>query len=270
MSDYDHRFHAGNAGDVWKHVVWLAVLAAFKREVITVVDTHAGRGAYPLSKGGGEWLGGIGKLWDAVPADSSTGSGAVDRYLARVPRGERYPGSPALTVRALGRNDRLVAIEADDDAARALRQALGTEPRAQVLTGDGWTHPATTATTGGQRVALIDPPFVDREDWARTAALVATLAKAGAAVAAWYPIKRWSRPTALVDAVRATGVPFVAIDLVHTPIELAPNGLAGSGMVLAGVPRSVVIEAHAAAPVLGPILATTDGRWSVRTTGVGA
>ncbi|MFZ9126320.1 MAG: 23S rRNA (adenine(2030)-N(6))-methyltransferase RlmJ, partial [Steroidobacteraceae bacterium] len=51
--NYRHAFHAGNAGDVLKHLVLLAVLEALQRKdkPLFYLDTHAGRGLYNL---GGE------------------------------------------------------------------------------------------------------------------------------------------------------------------------------------------------------------------------
>lgn len=272
MSDgYDHRFHAGNPGDVWKHVAWLAALAAHKHERVLVVDVHAGRGAYQLPRDGGEWTTGVARLWAAFPPGSSTGSGAVDRYLAKIGRGPRYPGSPALALTAMGRSDRLVAIEADPDTAGALRAELKPDGRVRVVHGDGWTvDPRSLGEPADARqITLIDPPFSERTDWTAVVGATARAHAAGSAVLLWYPVKRWSRPTAMLDGLREAGVPFVAVDLVHTPIELQPSGLAGSGVALVGMPRSVSVEVHAAAAVLGPVLATTAGRWFVRTTASG-
>jgi 23S rRNA (adenine2030-N6)-methyltransferase len=258
---YDHRHHAGNAGDVWKHVALLALLAANKRERVTVVDTHAGAGVYRI--GGGEAQQGVARL----PTEPATGSGAVDRYVARVQRADRgtYPGSPVLALGALGRNDRLVCHERDPEAAAALKAALGGDPRARVSTEDGW---AASALASDERLLVhIDPPYAEKADWDRAAELVPRLARHQ--VLLWYPIKRWSRPNQLLQRIRETGVPFVALDLVWTPLELEKDRMVGSGLVLVGAPRSVLVELHGAAPVLGPLLATHDGRWTLRATAAG-
>ena len=43
---YSHRFHAGNVGDLWKHVALLALLRALlkRSEQLRVIETHAGAG----------------------------------------------------------------------------------------------------------------------------------------------------------------------------------------------------------------------------------
>jgi 23S rRNA (adenine2030-N6)-methyltransferase len=266
MSDYDHRYHAGNHGDVWKHVGWLALLAAYKRDQITIVDTHAGRGGYDLADRG-EWMGGIGPLWGHRPKGTSSGSGAVDRYVAKVPRRMWYPGSPMLAAASLRRGDRLIAYEQDVGAAAALRAALSDKPHCRVVVGDGWAAPELAAKD--PCVVLIDPPFVEKEDWGRAVDVLGVSWRAGHHVLLWYPVKRWSRPNLLLQRLREASVPYVAIDFLVTPIDLAKDRLAGSGLVLVNVPDSVAIELHAAAPVLGPLLAGEAGRWGLRTTANG-
>jgi 23S rRNA (adenine2030-N6)-methyltransferase len=271
VSDYDHRHHAGNHADVLKHTVLLSLLAAFKHVRTTVIESHAGRGRYRLGPTG-EWTAGWGRLAERFPEGTASGSGAVDRYLARVRRlqagdAASYPGSPRLALDALGRNDRLRVHELDPDAAAGLAAELRGDARARVVTGDGWAA-AVDLPREDAVVVVIDPPFSARDEWATAAETVAKVrqARADAAVLLWYPVKRWSRPNTLHGALERAGVPFTAIDLVVTPLEIERKALAGSGVVLVGAPTSVVVEVQGAVPVLGAALAT-HGRWSARATG---
>lgn len=254
--DYSHRFHVGNHGDVWKHVAWCAVLAALRPRV--VLDTHAGEGFYALGPTG-EWTAGVGRLWAAGPS----GDACVRRYLDALERagGRRsYPGSPRLALDALPPEGRWRGVELQADAAAALQRQL-VDPRVELVVGDGY------AATGGEELALIDPPYVARDEWSR--APDALLAHRGPAVL-WYPIKSWSRPNVLLQRLRdGHAAAWVALDLVVTPLELKRPQLAGSGVVLVGAARAVVGELCAAAATLGPLLATHDGRWSLRVTAHG-
>ncbi len=51
MLSYQHAYHAGNFADVQKHLTLYAVIDHLlrKKSAITYVDTHAGRGFYPLA-----------------------------------------------------------------------------------------------------------------------------------------------------------------------------------------------------------------------------
>ena len=50
---YRHSYHAGNFADVHKHVTLVALLDALLRKDagFLYLDTHAGRGSYPLEAG---------------------------------------------------------------------------------------------------------------------------------------------------------------------------------------------------------------------------
>jgi 23S rRNA (adenine2030-N6)-methyltransferase len=181
--------------------------------------------------------------------------------LAKAPRGT-YLGSPALALGALGRQDRLVCHEVDPRAAAALRRALGPDPRVRVVEEDGWASPALDGE--GRALVQVDPPYSDKADWERAAAIAPRLARHQALL--WYPIKRWTRPNLLLERICAAGVPYVALDLVWTPLELDRDRMVGAGVLLVNAPRSVLVELHGAAPILGPLLATHDGRWSLRVT----
>lgn len=248
---------------MWKHVAWLALLASTKREQVTVVDTHAGAGSYRLP-GGGEWLQGLGKV-QAI--EGGTGSGAVDRYVARIAKAHAgiYPGSPVLALGALGRSDRLVVHETDLRAIHSLRSAMDGDPRVQVSGESGWESAALASN--GRVLVQVDPPYSDKADWDRAVEVVTRARRHQ--VLLWYPIKRWTRPNLLLQKIREAGVPYVALDLVWTPLELEKNRMVGAGVLLVNAPRSVLVELHGAAPVLGPALATNDGRWSLRVTANG-
>ena len=101
--NYRHAFHAGNHADVLKHLVISRIIALLSRKEapLAYLDSHAGVGLYDLqgdqATRTGEWLEGIGRLWDAPDLPETTADyfgvlhdlnpdGAL-RY---------YPGSPEL------------------------------------------------------------------------------------------------------------------------------------------------------------------------------
>src|SRR5712692_4379743 len=96
--DYAHAMHAGNAGDVLKHVALVAVLEELLRDPLPLeyVETHAGDGLFPLGSAG-EWGEGVSRVWGVF-------SGLLGRYAeivrgfspAGAARPSAYPGSPAI------------------------------------------------------------------------------------------------------------------------------------------------------------------------------
>jgi 23S rRNA (adenine2030-N6)-methyltransferase len=283
LSDYSHRFHAANHGDVFKHAVLVAALAEATqgdRPPLTFVETHAGEGQYRLANTG-EWTEGIARV-DAAPNTPALAEfrAALSRAGAatRVPnRGGDYPGSPRLALGALRAQDSAALFEKDAQAAAALTRALGHDKRARITHGDGWAGLAALATASGgseasQRLfAHIDPPYTDKDEWTQAATALQALrvARPDARAILWYPIKSLTRPNALQADLRRLGVPGVAVELHVTAQEVKRNALHGSGVLLIGASTALVERASALAAALGPLMATHDARWWTRSVGWG-
>ncbi|MFM2153108.1 MAG: hypothetical protein RL199_1543 [Pseudomonadota bacterium] len=269
-SDYAHVFHAGNVGDVLKHVVLAAVLEALaKGAPAAYVDTHAGEGLYPL-RTTGEWMEGVLQLWKR-PAPAA---GPLSSWLrlARAfdegrGRPERYPGSPWVASRLLGTDASLTLFEKDPPTAASLSRHFSGDRRVSVHEGDGLAGLAAALAAAQSRptVVLIDPPYVQKAEWADAARAVveAHRQRPDATLLLWYPVKSWSRPHLLQKAVREAGVPAVSIDLVTTPLEYKRNRLNGSGLVAVGMSDAVLDAVTPALQAVGRACAVQDGRWSL-------
>lgn len=196
--NYRHAFHAGNFADLVKHAALTLLLDDMTRgpQGLTVIDTHAGAGAYDLeseeARKSGEADSGIKRLLAAPDAPHP-----FDILIAAVARHnpgpdlQVYPGSPALVAAALRLEDRLAAFELNPAVHRALADLLQPlSPQTEAVLGDGFTAAAARAPRTPTLV-LIDPPFEARDDYARIAtASAAILARNPAAVILiWTPLK---------------------------------------------------------------------------------
>jgi 23S rRNA (adenine2030-N6)-methyltransferase len=252
--DYAHARHAGNAGDVVKHVALVAVLEELLRDEapLEYVETHAGDGLYPLGSAG-EWGDGIQRVWNFV------GGGIVGRYASLVrgfsradaARPEAYPGSPAIARRLLRERDALRLYEIDAQAAAVLRR---TVPTAQVEQQDGLAKLSVT----GRALVLIDPPYTQKKEWTDAARAAGRILSVPLLL--WYPIKALTRPRALIHELAKQGVHGTAVELHWTPLRLKRDRLNGSGLVFANVPKAAVAAVCAALVDLGPAL-QTHGEW---------
>ncbi len=269
-NDYAHVFHAGNVGDVLKHIVLAALLEQFGRdERITYVDTHSGEGLHQL-RTTGEWTEGVYRIWrDPVQGPGVDAWLRIVQSLSRRPdRPETYPGSPGLAARLLGPSARLELFELADEPATGLRKHLGHDGRVSVHQEDGFAglrQLVERSTPAEPLVVLCDPPYVSRDDWGNAVrSLVDThRVRPDAVQLLWYPIKSWSRPHVLQRAVREAGLPGASIDLITTPLEHKRNRLNGSGLVCINLPDALL---DALAPVLhavGRRCAIQQGRWSL-------
>ena len=269
-SDYAHARHAGNVGDVLKHVALTAALEAMTQDPapLTYVESHAGDGIFPLGSNG-EWTAGVQKLWPAQGAD------LVDRWLRIVAshggNGERlfkYPGSPLVAQGLLRAGDKLVLHELDAGVAKVLRNAVAGDARAEVREADGLAALSDALAAAPRVLALIDPAYSQKAEWGEVArAVIAARQRApSAALIVWYPIKALTRPRGLLSALTEGGVHGTVVELLATPLRLKRDRLAGSGLVLSGVPARALAELCAALPRLGAAM-NTHGEWSAAQIG---
>ena len=249
--NYRHAFHAGNFGDVLKHVVLLELLDALHRKPnpVHLIDSHAGLGLYDLAadeaQRSGEYRFGIGavlsdpaaakllpRYWDALkrlnPDLKAGGSGL-----------RRYPGSPWLLQDSVRAGDRVSLCELHPQDAETLRQNIGRDPAVSVHHRDGFEAlKALTPPTPRRGLALIDPAFEakDEFDTLSKAVLLTHQRWATGQLAVWYPIKdqksidQWKSALA-----RQIKVETLAIELTIRPAKEAKQ-MNGSGLLVINPP----------------------------------
>ena len=253
--DYAHARHAGNAGDVFKHVALIAALDALLEAPgpLRYFETHAGDGLYPLGSAG-EWGTGVQRVWEA--RDGLLGRYAeIVRVFSRpgAERPEAYPGSPLLASRLLRPQDSMVLHEIDPQSASVLRRTVAG---AEIAQSDGLA--ALPDAARGSSLVLIDPPYVRKEEWTAVARAAASLGTAPFLL--WYPVKALTRPRALVAELAGLGVRGTAVELHWTPLRLKRDRLNGCGLIFSGVPKAALAGFCATLPDLGAAL-QTHGEW---------
>lgn len=225
MNRYDHRVHAGNAGDVWKHFLLLEA-ADFLLEPggsLVYAESHAGYPEYILNAPG-DWEGGIGKIWPLLPnlvdfcyfdilknlnredspnAPSShiAGGQAALSGPASIPQPTSrpiiYPGS-ALLIYELAKKRRasLQADVWDNDAAVAdawksysnsACPDCSSEPSEIVFQrGDGFAGVMAHLDRSAPGLLFIDPPYVYPKDSQLAEELLQAARDRGWIVMWWY------------------------------------------------------------------------------------
>lgn len=260
--NYRHAFHAGNFADVHKHVVLTRILEHLlaKPAPFRVIDSHAGAGRYdlygPEAARSGEWHDGIARLLDAPGIGSQP---LLASYLAIVAAFNAggdlrvYPGSPLVAQAMLRRQDRIIACELEPRAAGLLRAALHGDPRAKVLTLDGWMALKANVPPKERRgLVLLDPPYEEPADFTRlSSALTEAHRKWPTGIyMAWYPIKERDAPDALARRLKRIAVPKV----LRCEITLGPSradaGLIGSGLIVANPPYRLDEDLRVLLPLL--------------------
>lgn len=255
--NYRHSFHAGNVGDVLKHLVLALVIERLKAKAapITVIDSHAGAGLYELQPGEGEWRDGIGRLRRHAPG---TWPEAARPYVEALgPDDGLYPGSPLVALRLLRAQDHLIACETEPEVAEDLREAIGRDPRAAVHRRDGWAAlRAFLPVKTGRSLVLIDPPFEAADEFRLLAEHIVQAARRAstAIVLGWYPIKGRAATARLHDALRDAGIAKILVVELLTEPDHDPGRFAGSGLVVVRPPWQIDTQLAADLPLLLPLL----------------
>jgi 23S rRNA (adenine2030-N6)-methyltransferase len=211
MNRYDHRVHAGNAGDVWKHFLLLEAADHLLEPGGSLVyaESHAGRPEYVL-RAPGDWEDGIGKIWPLLP---SLGNFSYFEILADLNSGSAsppiiYPGSIRLIYElARRRGADLQACVWDDDADVAgswesfTTKARLTEsfPPAGIVfhQGDGFAGVLSSLRRSPPGLLFIDPAYIDPEDARLAERLLERAKDLGWIVLWWYMMNMQTAPRGL-------------------------------------------------------------------------
>lgn len=278
--NYRHQFHAGNHGDVLKHLVLVLLLEHLRRKpaAFCVVDTHAGRGVYDLASEAasrtGEQAGGIGRLWgrrgevpgiDGYLATIATINGAADGPL------RLYPGSPMIARTLLRPQDRLILCELHPGEHEALRRQMGGDPQVAIHHMDGYQALRAFLPPKERRgLVLVDPPYERGEEFtAVTAGLVDGHRRFPSGIfAIWLPIKARAPIREFEASLRRSGITRILCVELLPYADDRPDRLGGSGMVIVNPPYQLDARLRTILPALVRRLdhqaeGEAPGRWRV-------
>jgi 23S rRNA (adenine2030-N6)-methyltransferase len=219
MRHYDHRMHAGNAGDVWKHFLLLEAADCLLTPDSSLVyaESHAGRHEYSL-KASGDWEGGIGKIWPFLPSlkNFSYFDILADLNPKTSPSDLQdllYPGSARLIYElAKRRGAKLEADIWDNDAAvarswegfsKAAKPAGSSPPKSSLPAeivfhqGDGFAGVLSRLNRFPAGLLFIDPPYINPEDVRLARKLLDRAIERGWIVLWWYMTEMDTAPDGL-------------------------------------------------------------------------
>lgn len=280
MLAYRHAFHAGNHGDVLKHLVLCEVLRHMgeKDKPYLLVDTHAGAGGYSLE---GRYAGkraefedGVGVLWKRWKSDPA-GSlpEAIEHYLSLIEdfnggKGtglKQYPGSPALAQMLMRPADPMRLFELHPTDERILSAFLSSRPHTKVQMADGFAGlPRELPPPSRRGVVLIDPSYELKGDYGKVVAAVREVMTrfAQAVVIVWYPLVQLVEAVQLPKRLRsaAAAAPKGWLDAQIT-VQAADErgfGMMGSGVLVINPPHPLHGTLKECLPVLAQGLSRID------------
>lgn len=248
MLSYQHAWHAGNFADVHKHLAQFALIERLmeKGSALSLIDTHAGRGHYPLAAAEtarlGEYRDGVLPLWRSRDRQAGLVARWCDALATLQDDADtlsRYPGSPWWFARAMRDNDRLTLYELHPGEHRHLEDARLETPHVRRLKRDGLgglVHQLPVRTP--RLCVLIDPSYEVKDEYEAVASTLAQVVHQvrHAVVLIWYPLLGDARHQRLLDAVKSHNIAKVwRSELIrHDPV--GERGLYGSGLLLLNPP----------------------------------
>jgi 23S rRNA (adenine2030-N6)-methyltransferase len=163
----------------------------------------------------------------------------LDAVAAQNPGGKlrSYPGSALIALTLMRAQDRLTASELEPHAAAALERNLRRDKRARAVPMDGYAALNAHVPPPERRgVVLIDPPFEDRNEFARLTDAVGRAYRKwpGGIYAVWYPVKDAAAP-AFVRAMRQLQIPKTLRVELHVTAP-QPDRLSACGLFIVNPP----------------------------------
>ena len=239
--NYRHAYHAGNHGDVLKHIVLTRVLAHLgkKDKLYRVIDAYAGIGVYDLDgiEAGktGEWQAGIGKLATRFAPEIEALLAPYRQVIAALnPDGglQIYPGSPEIAAQMMRPGDRLIANELHPEDNALLAEHFLRDRQVKVLRLDAEICVKANLPPPERRgVVLIDPPYEEAGEAAKAARMLAEGVQrfATGVFLLWYPLKAKGDEEVCLEAARALGLPGTLKAELRVREAFKEGGLAGTG-----------------------------------------
>ena len=271
MLSYRHAFHAGNHADMLKHFVLWLVLDYFNRKdkPYWYIDTHAGAGLYDLSGGEaqkvGEYRDGIARLITAEKLPDAL-SAFRARLQAMLPQAGLYCGSPWLAQAETRETDKLRLFELHPADCRHLQnnmETAGLKRRGIIRQEDGFQGLIALLPPPTRRaVVLIDPPYEQKQDYARVAHTLKEARKRfeQGCYLVWYPCLSREESRKLPEQLQKLSPDnFLQTELYVKQPARDGFGMHGSGMFVINPPYLLAEQLRDSLPVLTKLLAQDAG-----------
>lgn len=278
MSSYRHLSHAGNHGDVLKHICFVSCLLELLKTSnngLVVLDTHAGIGNYNLTRQTtNEHKDGIQRVLEKF---TSIGTPiAVQEYatLVRSFNGgdnddelRLFPGSPALAAMLLRKDrDEHNLWEIHPSEFQALQSCLQSQSfPSKAFCQDGFAKVASKLR-GSKRHSfiLIDPPYKLVDEYTKMLQTVTQVLQTDSSVIimVWIPQLPCQEAQALdyrlLEAASEQQAPWLRASLT-----VSSHGLLGSTVIIANPPVGLYETFQNVVPWLAETLSQTCSDYSV-------
>jgi 23S rRNA (adenine2030-N6)-methyltransferase len=279
LLSYRHSFHAGNHGDVLKHICQMLIIDKLKtkNKGFCYFDTHSGAGLYQLNSEEAlktnEFKQGIERL-----TGHSIQNEAINHYLSLVSAYQefnQYPGSPEIAKNMLRPQDKMVLMEWHNQEIQNLKSNIGSKNIA-IHHRDGYEGLLALTPPDMQRgMVLIDPSYEVADEYQKLVETVITVYKKwnSAIYAIWYPLisdrkasntnfessdSKKGKSEAMLTSL--TQLPFKNMLKIELRVTdgVEAGGMYGSGMLIINAPWQLDKQIEESLQELSPLMAQND------------
>lgn len=268
MLSYQHAYHAGNFADVLKHVVLIQILTYLtqKDKPICYIDTHAGRGLYPLNsteaQKNKEYLNGIFKLWNLKdPPETISDYLNIIKFFNDSEKLSHYPGSPLIASHLLRPDDRLLTFELHPQEYSYLKSTTQNDKRIKTFFADGLTESINFLPPKERRgLVLIDPSYEVKADYLNVVKTIHNMHKrfSTGCFLIWYPILNGKNNLAIENEIVKLGIKNIQLIELGIYIENKPNSMMASGVLAINPPWTLYSQMELLLPYLSKCLNCTN------------
>ena len=270
MLSYRHGYHAGNHGDVLKHICQMLVLEKLceKNKPFVYIDTHSGAGKYDLSSEFAlktkEFTTGVDRIM-GYQGNSRVIQSYKSLVSAYAEHGQ-YPGSPEIAHALRRADDKLILMELHNQEVTNLKrnvkgQGIGIHHR------DGFEGlKALTPPSPARGMVLIDPPYELTDEYvtlSKTLNMVVNRWQTGIYLI-WYPLlsarageKFGASEKMLSELSKLPVKNLLNVSLCIEGVE-QDTGMYGSGIAVINAPWQFEQKIEEALPELTSMLAVSD------------
>ena len=271
MLSYRHGFHAGNHGDVLKHITQMLILEklAVKPKPFVYFDIHSAGGCYDLTSEQAtktnEAETGIGRLRNA-----QINQPVIRQYLqlmAPFLDNNQYPGSPMIAKTCMRDSDKLVFMELHNDEIHNLRRQCRGD-NVSIHHRDGFEGLiALTPPNPARGMVLIDPPYEVADEYDTLVKTLESVLKRWQTgiYAIWYPLlssragAKQGKSEAMLSKLQSLPVKnLLKVELKVVNAD-ADAGMYGSGMAIINAPWQLDSQLSEVLPELTKALSDSDG-----------
>ncbi|MFT6779983.1 MAG: 23S rRNA (adenine2030-N6)-methyltransferase [Paraglaciecola sp.] len=280
LLSYRHSFHAGNHGDVLKHLCQMLLIKKLKSKDkgFCYFDTHSGAGVYQLDSidalKTNEFKYGIERL-----LGHSMQNEAVNQYLSLVSaykQFNQYPGSPEIAKSMLRPQDKIILMEWHNQEILNLKSNIGGK-NIVIHHRDGYEGLLALTPPDMQRgMVLIDPSYEVAREYQQVVKSVTSAYKKwnSAVYAIWYPLisdrkaynttfdssdsKKGKSEIMLENLSQYSFKNMLKVELCVTGADDA-GGMYGSGMLIINAPWQFDQHIKDSLQELAPLMAQSDG-----------